>query len=103
MLGYTYSELCDLDTVKVELVPEKKGIILKHLEYEVTSRVCVVQISTVISVKFGTLVCMRWPSKVEVAEWAVGSENTHIEQQMLQVHKLVNYSNSCSNLTVIVM
>ena len=56
MLGYTYSELCDLDTVKVELVPEKKGIILKHLEYEVTSRVCVVQISTVISVKFGTLV-----------------------------------------------
>lgn len=39
VLGYTYSELCDLDTVKVELVPEKKGMILKHLEYEVTSRV----------------------------------------------------------------
>ena len=39
VLGYTYSEICDLDTIKVELVPEKKGIILKHSEYEVTSRV----------------------------------------------------------------
>jgi sorting nexin-8 len=38
VLGYTFAELCDIDYVKVELVPEKKGIILKHVEYEVTSR-----------------------------------------------------------------
>ena len=38
ILGYNFRELCDLDAIKVELVPEKKGIILKHVEYEVTSR-----------------------------------------------------------------
>ena len=39
VLGYTYQELLDFDSVKVELIPEKKGIIIKHVEYEVTSRV----------------------------------------------------------------
>lgn len=39
MLSYTFDELCAFDTVLVELVPEKKGIILKHVEYEVTSQV----------------------------------------------------------------
>ena len=39
VLGYTYQELMEFDVVKVELVPEKKGLIIKHVEYEVTSRV----------------------------------------------------------------
>jgi sorting nexin-8 len=39
VLSYRYQELCELDTIKVELVPEKKGLILKHVEYEVTSQV----------------------------------------------------------------
>ena len=39
VLGYKYVELVDLDSVKVELVPEKKGLILKHVEYEITSQV----------------------------------------------------------------
>ena len=39
VLGYNYDELVTLDTVDVELVPEKKGIILKHNEYHVSSRV----------------------------------------------------------------
>ncbi|PVD39364.1 hypothetical protein C0Q70_01994 [Pomacea canaliculata] len=38
VLGYSYLDLCSIDTVKVELVPEKKGLILKHVEYEVTSQ-----------------------------------------------------------------
>ncbi|XP_013391524.1 sorting nexin-8-like isoform X2 [Lingula anatina] len=38
VLGYNYKELCLLDTIKVERVPEKKGIIMKHVEYEVTSQ-----------------------------------------------------------------
>ena len=38
-LCYTYADLCDLDTVSVAVVPEKKGLILKHVEYEVTSQV----------------------------------------------------------------
>ena len=39
VLGYNYEELVALDTVDVELVPEKKGIILKHNEYHVSSKV----------------------------------------------------------------
>ena len=40
VLGYMYNELCDLDTIKVELMPEKKGVPgFRHSEYEVTSRV----------------------------------------------------------------
>ena len=38
VLGFSFSDLCSLDNVKVELVPEKKGLILKHVEYEVTSQ-----------------------------------------------------------------
>lgn len=38
ILGFTYVELCNLDNIKVELMPEKKGLILKHVEYEVTSQ-----------------------------------------------------------------
>ncbi|XP_006821836.1 sorting nexin-8-like [Saccoglossus kowalevskii] len=38
LLGYSYHELCDLDNIKVELAPEKRGLILKHNEYEVTSQ-----------------------------------------------------------------
>lgn len=39
ILGFNYSELCDLDLIKLEVIPEKKGLILKHVEYEVTSQV----------------------------------------------------------------
>ena len=39
VLGYNYDDLVSLDTVDVELVPEKKGILLKHNEYHVSSRV----------------------------------------------------------------
>ena len=39
VLGYAYSELLELDKVEVELEPDKKGLILKHREYTVSSRV----------------------------------------------------------------
>ena len=38
-LSHTYSDICNLDTIEVNLVPEKKGIFLKHVEYQVTSKV----------------------------------------------------------------
>uniref|UniRef100_A0ABD2XL46 Uncharacterized protein n=1 Tax=Trichogramma kaykai TaxID=54128 RepID=A0ABD2XL46_9HYME len=38
-LNLSYSEICDLDTLEINLVPEKKGIFLKHVEYQVTSKV----------------------------------------------------------------
>ncbi|CAD1468189.1 unnamed protein product, partial [Heterotrigona itama] len=37
-LNLTYSDICNLDTIEVNLVPEKKGIFLKHVEYQVTSK-----------------------------------------------------------------
>ncbi|KAL7302912.1 hypothetical protein TKK_0004141 [Trichogramma kaykai] len=37
-LNLSYSEICDLDTLEINLVPEKKGIFLKHVEYQVTSK-----------------------------------------------------------------
>jgi len=39
MLSLSYLELSEIDSIKVDLVPEKKGVILKHVEYSVTSQV----------------------------------------------------------------
>ncbi|UYV75916.1 SNX8 [Cordylochernes scorpioides] len=38
LLGLTYPEVCTLDSITLELVPGKKGLFLKHVEYEVTSQ-----------------------------------------------------------------
>ena len=40
ILGYSFKELMELDKIEVELEPDKKGLILKHREYTVSSRVC---------------------------------------------------------------
>ncbi|XP_067238542.1 sorting nexin-8a [Chanodichthys erythropterus] len=37
ILSLTLAELLKKDTIKVELIPEKKGLFLKHVEYQVTS------------------------------------------------------------------
>ena len=39
ILGLKYEELVAMDTISVDLVPEKKGILLKHNEYSVHSQV----------------------------------------------------------------
>ena len=36
--NFTYQELCELDTIQVNLVSEKKGLIMKHVVYEVSSK-----------------------------------------------------------------
>ena len=38
-LDISYTDICKLDTIEVNLVPERKGIFLKHVEYQVTSKV----------------------------------------------------------------
>ncbi|CAN8003012.1 unnamed protein product [Ixodes hexagonus] len=38
LLGLSYGELLAQDTIRVALVPEKKGLILKHVVYEVSSQ-----------------------------------------------------------------
>nr|XP_054762514.1 sorting nexin-8-like isoform X1 [Lytechinus pictus] len=38
ILNYNYAELSALDHITVDLIPEKKGLLLKHVEYEVSSR-----------------------------------------------------------------
>lgn len=37
ILSLTLAELLKKDTIKIELTPEKKGLFLKHVEYQVTS------------------------------------------------------------------
>lgn len=39
LLSHTLQELLARDTVQVELIPQKKGLFLKHVEYEVSSQV----------------------------------------------------------------
>ena len=38
-LGYSYEELKAMDDVIVNLLPEKKGMVFKHVEYLVESKV----------------------------------------------------------------
>nr|XP_020659946.1 sorting nexin-8 isoform X2 [Pogona vitticeps] len=38
VLSHTLNELLSKDAVQVELIPEKKGLFLKHVEYEVSSK-----------------------------------------------------------------
>lgn len=38
MISQTLDKLLARDTVQVELIPEKKGLFLKHVEYQVTSQ-----------------------------------------------------------------
>uniref|UniRef100_A0A803YJC0 PX domain-containing protein n=2 Tax=Meleagris gallopavo TaxID=9103 RepID=A0A803YJC0_MELGA len=38
LLPHTLQELLSKDSVQVELIPEKKGLFLKHVEYEVSSK-----------------------------------------------------------------
>lgn len=38
-VSQTLSKLLATDSVQVELIPEKKGLFLKHVEYQITSQV----------------------------------------------------------------
>ena len=39
ILALKYEQLIAMDTISIDLVPEKKGILLKHNEYSVHSQV----------------------------------------------------------------
>lgn len=62
LLSHTLQELLARDTVQVDLVPEKKGLFLKHVEYEVSSQVTRV---------WPGCLC-AWPQG-EAQEWVAGS------------------------------
>ncbi len=38
-LGYTYEELKAMDDISVTIMPEKKGMVFKHVEYLLESKV----------------------------------------------------------------
>lgn len=38
-LGYSYEELKGMDDISITIMPEKKGMVFKHVEYLVESRV----------------------------------------------------------------
>lgn len=37
----SYEKLEEIDCINVDLIPEKKGLFIKHVEYVVTSKVCI--------------------------------------------------------------
>ncbi|XP_033630679.1 sorting nexin-8-like isoform X1 [Asterias rubens] len=37
VLNFSYKDLVELDSISINLVPEKKGLLLKHVEYEIKS------------------------------------------------------------------
>lgn len=41
IFGYTYSDLQKMDSITVQIVPEKKGMVFKYQEYLVESKVSV--------------------------------------------------------------
>ena len=38
-MGYTFEELKSMDHINVALIPEKKGMVFKHVEYLIESKV----------------------------------------------------------------
>ncbi|XP_067005219.2 sorting nexin-8 [Anabrus simplex] len=59
-LGLCYPDICQLDTIEVDLVPEKKGLFLKHVEYQVSSK------------RFSSLVRRRYNDFVALHELLLG-------------------------------
>lgn len=55
-LGLRYPDLVKIDTIQVDIVPEKKGIFLKHVEYQVSSK------------RFDSTVCRRYNDFVALHE-----------------------------------
>ena len=81
LLSHTLQELLARDSVQVELIPEKKGLFLKHVEYEVSSQVTVcgagLQGTQVgggepgCPVSRGGSACPRRPSCADAAAWGL--------------------------------
>lgn len=48
-LGYTYEDLKAMDVITVTVMPEKKGMVFKHVEYLVESKVSCGELSARVS------------------------------------------------------
>nr|CAD7426416.1 unnamed protein product [Timema monikensis] len=59
-LGLRYPDLYQLDLINLDVVPEKKGLFLKHIEYQVSSK------------RFGALVRRRYNDFVALHELLLG-------------------------------
>nr|CAD7395917.1 unnamed protein product [Timema cristinae] len=59
-LGLRYPDLYQLDSINLDVVPEKKGLFLKHIEYQVSSK------------RFGALVRRRYNDFVALHELLLG-------------------------------
>ncbi|CAG2054539.1 unnamed protein product [Timema podura] len=59
-LGLRYPDLYQLDSIELDVVPEKKGLFLKHVEYQVSSK------------RFGALVRRRYNDFVALHELLLG-------------------------------
>ncbi|XP_076460047.1 sorting nexin-8-like [Babylonia areolata] len=95
VLGFSFSDLCSLDNIKVELVPEKKGLILKHVEYEVTSQ----RFKTTVLRRYNDFVAlyemivMRFPYRILPKlppKKMLGANREFIEQRKKALRRFIN-------------
>nr|CAD7263324.1 unnamed protein product [Timema shepardi] len=83
-LGLRYPDLYQLDSINLDVVPEKKGLFLKHIEYQVSSKLWACPLPRVISTshlklnrlccfqRFGALVRRRYNDFVALHELLLG-------------------------------
>ncbi len=69
-LSLTLTELLKKDTIKFELIPEKKGLFLKHVEYQVTSEVSDFRGGIKVHPKSKNVLIIYPPSSYPRCRWA---------------------------------
>ncbi|KAH9491365.1 sorting nexin [Bulinus truncatus] len=94
VLCFDFKDLCEIDSIKLELVPEKKGIILKHVEYEVTSK----RHKTTVLRRYNDFVALnellttRFPYRIipRLPPKKVGASREFIEQRRKSLRRYLN-------------
>ncbi|KAG8189274.1 hypothetical protein JTE90_019034 [Oedothorax gibbosus] len=94
-LGLTYHEICALDTIQISLVPEKKGLFLKHVEYEVTSQrnKSIVQRRYNDFVALHELLLQKFPNRMIPQlppKKVMGADNQFIEERRKALKRFLN-------------
>ncbi|XP_043945492.1 sorting nexin-8 isoform X1 [Protopterus annectens] len=95
LLAHTLQDLLEMDTVKVELIPEKKGLFLKHVEYEVSSQRLKSSVYRRFSdfVVFHEVLLQRFPYRMVPAlppKKVLGADREFIESRRRALKRFVN-------------
>lgn len=95
LLSHTLQELLARDSVQVELIPEKKGLFLKHVEYEVSSQRFRASVYRRYNdfVVFHTLLLQKFPYRMVPAlppKRMLGADREFIEARRRALKRFIN-------------